>query len=338
MTMNPRSLAACAMALTMSLLSACGGGDGAGGGASVAGVGSGGTGANGSVTGFGSIVVNGIHYDQSKALVTDANGLNLSPAQIQLGMVVDLDGSPITQAGGRESAEALNIRVKSALLGKVDDKGTDTLTIMGQKVSVTSKTHFGDELPGKLDSLAVGELAEVYGFHDAREDVFVATRIERKSSLPTARYQVRGVIQDLDLLNGRCRIGKQVIDYKWSTGQGMMTPANGDVAIAWVSPDAPQKKVLPDGSVQYVWTGRVMALDTPVSPDLAIATLDGLVSSVDAKVVGRFAVNGVTVDASKINCGAVGCASLRVGDHVAVRGSLAKNVLTASRVQPGEPF
>jgi hypothetical protein len=342
-TPDQPSLAAWCAALTLTtLLGACGGGGGGDGG--FAGVNSGGTGShsNGEVTDFGSIVVNGIHFDQRNAKVTDTNNHELLPADIKLGMVVDLDGSSVSQTGGRQTADALTIRLRSALLGPVEARDATSLTIMGQKVNVSAGTpdkpgtRFGDGLTSGLGSISVGDLVEVYGFHDARQDVFVATRIERKSTLPVAqRYQVRGVIQDLDLVNNRCRIGRQLIDYKWVTGPGMVTPANGNVAVAWVS-STPSSQVRPDGSIQYVWAGQLMSVDSAVTPDKTDGSVDGLVTSVAAGTPGRFAVNGMAVDVSKIACGI--CASLRVGDHLMVRGSLTQELLTATSVTAADPF
>lgn len=337
-TMPQRSLAAWCAGLTLVLLSACGGGAG---GEGVAGVNSGGTGShsNGPVTGFGSIVVNGIHFDQRLAEVTGPNNERLLPDDIKLGMVVDLDGSSVTEG----KAQALTIRLRSALQGVVEVVDADSLTIMGQKVTVSAGspgkpgTQFGADLLLGLGSISTGQFVEVYGFHDARLDVFVATRIERKSSPPSPlRYQVRGVIQDLDLANGRCRIGKQLIYYpQWGGVPGMVAPADGKVAVAWVSAGpAPEPK--PGGGTQYVWSAQLMEVDEPVTQDKTDGSLDGLVSSVEAGISGRFAVNGVAVDASKITCGA--CAGLRVGDHVLVRGSLSKALVTATSVTAADPF
>jgi hypothetical protein len=61
-------------------LSGCGGGGGdvgVGTGTGVASVGSGGTGSfsSGAITGFGSIIVNGVRFDDSQARVTDDDGV-----------------------------------------------------------------------------------------------------------------------------------------------------------------------------------------------------------------------------------------------------------------------
>ena len=88
-------------------LAACGGGSD-----TSAGVGSGGTGSysGGPITSFGSIVVNGIHFDQTAAVVTDADNQPRTAAELKLGMVVQLHGSPVTMQAGRQEAAAAVIR------------------------------------------------------------------------------------------------------------------------------------------------------------------------------------------------------------------------------------
>ena len=143
------------LALTAAILSlsACGGGESSGGDAQ-AGVSSGGTGSfsNGPVTSFGSIVVNGIHFDQTLATVRDAEGQTLSSADIKLGMVVELTGSTVQHVGTRDQAKASDISVVPALVGPIDRVGTDTLVVMGQHVLVSTSTHLDESLTQGLAS------------------------------------------------------------------------------------------------------------------------------------------------------------------------------------------
>ncbi len=89
------------------LLPACGGGT------DVAGVSSGGTGSftTGSITGLGSVIVNGIRYDDSGASIS-LNGASGSPDALKLGMVVRIQGGAVTAAtlpGGLATATASSI-------------------------------------------------------------------------------------------------------------------------------------------------------------------------------------------------------------------------------------
>jgi hypothetical protein len=71
-----------AVSICAALLAACGGG----------GVGTGGTGsfASGPITGFGSIIVNDVHYDESQARVEADDGSTRNPDDLRLGMVVEV--------------------------------------------------------------------------------------------------------------------------------------------------------------------------------------------------------------------------------------------------------
>src|SRR3954451_20563004 len=86
-------------------LSGCGGG-----GDGVASVGSGGTGSfsSGAITGFGSIIVNGVRFDDSQARITDDNGVLHNPGDLKLGMVVSITGSTVVAGVGGSSASATN--------------------------------------------------------------------------------------------------------------------------------------------------------------------------------------------------------------------------------------
>ena len=81
------------MLLLMALAAACGGGGG---------VDTGGTGATvssysvGRISGFGSIVVNGVHFDESGASIVDDDGAPHRRDELQLGMTVNVDAGGLT--------------------------------------------------------------------------------------------------------------------------------------------------------------------------------------------------------------------------------------------------
>ncbi|TAK85762.1 MAG: hypothetical protein EPO09_20080 [Aquabacterium sp.] len=309
-------------------LSACGGG-GSSGSDTQAGVSSGGTGSfsNGPVTSFGSIVVNGIHFDQTSATVRDTDGQTVSSASIKLGMVVELTGSTVEHVGSRDQAQARDISLVPALVGPIDRVGTDTLVVMGQTVLVSGATHVDESLPQGLASLSANEFVTVYGFHDARRDVYVATRIERRAGAVPDHYVVHGVIQDLDPINGRCRIGQQTISYQWGTD--VIGLANGRVASAKVS-TVLYSPASADGSSPAVWQGQVMTLDQPSVSDRDQASVDGVVTSLSLDTAGVIAVNGLAVDTRQMVCSV--CGGLSVGDRVQVEGRLVNNVIVANKV------
>ncbi len=173
------------------LLVACGGGGG-----SSAGVGTGGTGsfAVGSISGFGSIVVNGVRYDDSGANVFDDDDNASSSSALAIGQVVEVRGS-VNSDGVTGTASSVSYFAE--LKGPVTavDVGAGTVTIFaGQVVNVTATTVF-DDTAGLAD-LAVGNVIEVYGL-PAASGAITATRIEREADTIEdfdGDYRIRGVV------------------------------------------------------------------------------------------------------------------------------------------------
>lgn len=170
-------------------LVACGGGGG-----SSAGVGTGGTGsfAVGTISGFGSIIVNGVRYDDSSADVFDDDD-DSSNSLLAIGQVVEIRGS-VNSDG--VTGTASSIAYYSALKGPVTavNAGAGTVTVFGQVVNVTATTLFGN-ISG-LSALAVGNVIEVYGLPDA-SGAITATRIEREATTINGfegDYRIRGVV------------------------------------------------------------------------------------------------------------------------------------------------
>lgn len=298
-------------------LAACGGGSD-----TSAGVGSGGTGSysGGPITGFGSIVVNGIHFDQTAAVVTDADNQPRTATELKLGMVVQLHGSPVTTQVGRQVATAAVIQLSSELLGPVDAIGGSSLTVMGQTVLVNSGTYFAADLPSGLASLVVSDVVEVYGFHNAANDSYVATRIEKRDPQLVQHYVVKGVIKNLDLLTGYCAIGAQTLAYAWQNPPTGL--ANGRVARAIIN-----VSTVPMGPT---WAAQAMTLSEPLVANRDDATVNGLVTELTTGNNRLFSVNGIVVNASNGSCAV--CVNLHVGDHLRVKGRLVDSVLVASEV------
>src|SRR4249920_1697803 len=108
-----RGLAAWLAAL---LVTSCGGG-----------VGSGGTGAfaSGPITGFGSIIVEGIHFDESAARIEGDDGTGRGRSELRLGTMVEVQSSEIRDG----AATASQVRIVSALIGSVESVAADALIV-----------------------------------------------------------------------------------------------------------------------------------------------------------------------------------------------------------------
>ncbi|MEO6269604.1 MAG: DUF5666 domain-containing protein, partial [Lautropia sp.] len=193
------------------------------GGVNVAGVDSGGTGsyAVGTITGFGSIIVNDIRYDDAAAQVVSRDGTPGTPADLKLGMVVQIEGSALTQARPsspyRREGKASQITYGAEIIGPLQgvDLAAGQLSVLGQTIAVTTVTLYGDDLVGGLSAIAKlpsGSALEIHGFLEPGSDGrYTATRVDLH---PAAQdYILHGIVRELDPLNRRFRIGSARIDY-----------------------------------------------------------------------------------------------------------------------------
>jgi hypothetical protein len=312
-----RTALASAVLAGATLLSACGGG-----GIAIGGVGTGGTGAfsSGAISGLGSIIVNGVRYDDSAASVSDDSGNSSNSNSLKLGVVVEVLGDDIvTPATGLPTSNARSVVFRSEIKGPVTavNPGAGTLTVLGQNVVISASTVFDLNLPNGLASVAVGQLLEVYGFVDAN-GVYQATRIEGEDS--TSAYKIRGKLSALNTAAKTFQIGAAVIDY--SAINFNFTLVNGQTIRVEVA-------TAPNALGQWAATrlNSATALGNAAS-SAATVELEGVVLSVAS--ARSFVVDGVTVDASGVTNFPAGVA---VGSRVEVKGKLDNGVLVASRVE-----
>ena len=301
--------------LLMSLfLVACGGG-----------VESGGTGGNaaasyvsGPITGFGSVIVGGVRFDDTNTAVSNADGDTRSRDDLKLGMTITVRGTPIAGDG---SSAAASIVYGSAIVGPVSaiNATAATLTVLGQPVDVLPTTVFDDSLGGALAALSVGNVVEVYALLDTATQRYSATRIERKSSALV--FQLRGVVAGLNTATRTFTVGSQSISYAaLSGGDVPVGLANGSIVRVAL-------RVIPVAGVR-----EALLLGLGVTPprDFDEVRIEGLISAFTSSAV--FSVDGVPVSAAQASF-PDGTAGLALGVRVALQGTVTSGVLNASRVQ-----
>ena len=302
-------------ALLMSLfLVACGGG-----------VESGGTGGNasasyvsGPITGFGSVIVGGVRFDDTNAAVTDAEGDKRSRDDLKLGMTINVRGTPIAANG---SSAATSIVVGNAIIGPVGaiDIGAATLSVLGQPVDVLATTVFDERLGGALAALSVGDLVEVYALLDTATQRYRATRIERKAQAPV--YELRGVVASLNTDTRTFMVGSERISY---------AALPDDKVPAGLRNDSIVRVVLREAPVAGVRVALRLRLGVTEPRDFDEVRIEGLISAFTSSAV--FSVDGVPVDAAQASF-PDGTAGLAKGVRVALRGGVNNGVLSATLVQ-----
>lgn len=259
------------------LLSGCGGG-----------VGTNGTGAapqsagTGTVTGFGSVIIDGVAYDDSQAqVISDAEaGEELS--EVKLGQRVSVEYEAAEGAG---KPLAKRISVQATLRGEVESVEGTTLTLLGQTVQVNV-----DALTGPvtvLDGVAtlsslVGQGVEIHAMEvtDGASRVWQATRIEAVGELnDRSEVRVTGRVTALnaaDALTRRFMIGPLQVSIAPSAAAsaGLADGLLVRVLARWSDYDA---------AASTLSARRVLAVAVPaksVDPE-ATLTLTGLVSDLD---------------------------------------------------------
>jgi hypothetical protein len=199
------------------LVAACGGGGGSGS-ASPSGPATGGIQGSGivfgSITGFGSIFVNGVEWRTSGAQFTIDGQSGGREDQLRIGKVVTVRGT--LDAGGT-SGSASTVDYADSVEGPIAsiDRATGSFVVLGQTIRVTGSTRFDDSVsPRSFDGLSVGLIVEVSGFVDAAGAV-VATHIERKTA--GAPFEVTGAVSNLSTANSTFSINALVVDYAAAT-------------------------------------------------------------------------------------------------------------------------
>jgi hypothetical protein len=300
----------------LAVLGGCGGVDSGG-----TGTGASSTYAVGPINGFGSIIVNGVRYDDTSASIDDDDGRTRTMDDLKLGMQTEVLASAITTVAGVSSATASSIRVRSEIVGLLEaiDTVNARLSVLGQNVDVVATTVFDAALTGGLAALMPGDVLEVYATLDLAAGRYVASRIERRGSV--AAYKLRGAVAELSLAAKTITIGRAAID--WSAAP----PADPATVLA---PGSLVRATLAATAVAGLWHATALSNDMPRPGDRELAEVEGRITAFSS--VASFAVNGIAVDAVTASFPS-GTAGVALGAGVEVVGSLRADVLIASRVQ-----
>ena len=215
-------------ALVAALVASCGGG-GASGGIDRLGI----SASSGTITGFGSVIVNGVAWDTSGATIRSDDAAAIE-SDLRVGQVViitgDVDSSGLT-------GDADTVEYDSSLEGPIGtiSLSTDTFTVLNQTVRVTLSTAFDDSIPNRvadgqrtLADLLPADVVEVSGFRDST-GIVQATRVEIRSG--SEDFEVRGVVTNLNAVTQTFTIGSLTVDFDGATQEGFggATLANNQI-------------------------------------------------------------------------------------------------------------
>jgi hypothetical protein len=179
----------------------------------------------GVITGFGSVYVNGVEYDTSRASYSVDGVAGSSDYDLDVGMRVSLQGT-VNADGVTGTASSIHYadELEGVLMGvpNVQADGTGTLEIMGQTVTLSQITVFHSNVAGisAVTDIVAGNVVEVSGHSDGMGNI-VASRIEVKApdlatyllNNPGGLIELKGKISSNDPAASTFQIGSLIVDY-----------------------------------------------------------------------------------------------------------------------------
>jgi hypothetical protein len=276
----------------------------------------------GAISGFGSVIVNGVRYDTTgtQVQIDDRPG---SLSDLRVGHVVRLEA----QVDDRGQARAVRIEEDHLLRGTVQtvDAAGGVVAVAGQWVRVDDDTSFDDSIGGRsIAGIAVGERLEVHGFTGS-DGQARATRIERPDA-SEVDVEVTGLIANLDGAARRFRVGSLVVDYSSATLEefGAAGPREGDLV------EVKGRDFLSGGALRAT---RVQREDGPaMGATNSEVEIEGLVTSFVSPGDFRVAGQRVSATAGTVYRGGT-AADLALDLKVEVEGRMDGNgVLVAAEI------
>lgn len=306
-------------------VAACGGGGSDGGSVSVAapGVGSGGTGSPigsggtgisiGPITGFGSIIVDDVHYniDGVTPLIEDAT-------ELKLGMVVRV-GSDAMATGDAVTRTATSVNAAAELRGAVGgiDVAAGTFDVLGVTVSTDSATMYDGLI--SFSALGTGQIVQIYGL-PLSSGGLRATRIEKIAA--PAELITTGPIADLNTSSNTFAMGSSTVKFGSAALAGMTSPelANGLVV-----------RVRGQLSGNVFVATKLQRWQAPVAEGAALS-LAGVISGYTS-LSSTFTVSDIVVNAAA--AAITGANSIHLGNGVKVdaEGTFVNGVLRATTLK-----
>ena len=297
--------------LSALLLAACGGGGGTAAAPTAKS-----SYALGRISGFGSVVVNGVHYDDGKASVTDEDGEARKPDDLKLGMVVEVKADEIGQSNNVKTAAAQNITFSSLIRGPIESVGTDTVVVLGQTVKLTNTTVFDERLVGGAAALKVGAVVRIYGTAEPTTGVYTATRVELQDGAEL--FRLRGAVAAYDAVAKTLRIGNALIDVSGATlPEGLKVGSLVRVKLQTTQ-------------VKGAWVAVSVKLGLFEPQNNDHTEVEGVIT--DFTSSAAFSVNGLSVDASKATF-PNGTTKIVKGARVEVEGAVVNGTLVATKVE-----
>ena len=289
---------------------------------------------SGTISGLGSIIVNGVRYETVGAQVLDAdNGRTVITTPLRMGMTVSVEQSstdPVTQR-----PIAGKILVQSGIIG-VASSTSSTLTVAGMPITTNASTILLDTT-GVVTSLAAlnNQNVEVYGLPQA-DGSFLATLVEAKTS--ALNVQVVGTVQSIDTTAKTLVLGTTAAPI--TVGYANITPPSGLVAGAVIvaktaTTTTANTYTASSLQIRSATVSTYVSYASDYSGTTGVSTeRNELYGAVSGKAAAgnncTFHIQGIQVQVS--NALSL-CTSITDGTYVEAKGTLSNGVLNSTNIQ-----
>lgn len=325
-TLLAKSTLAAAIALTIIACAPEGG--------SVAGIGGSGYVSSGSVSGFGSVFVNGVEFETDSATF-DVDGVSGTQSDLAIGMVVRVNGT-INDDGITGTASSISfddeLQGPVSAVGISDADGIKrSITILGVTVIVDSgSTTFDidtDNVPPAtvfdFTNIALDNNIEVSGFFDTNGNL-QATRVELKELIfnPAGSIvEIEGVITNY-VNNSNFKIGTITVDATTATLDDLPNGLANNLLV--------EAKGTLDAGYTMLTASKIEGEDDSAE-DTEEFEIEGIMTDYDS-INQTFNIDGLTVDAS--NASKEPATLILENDlRVEVEGAIINGVLIAKEIE-----
>jgi hypothetical protein len=305
------------------LLISCSGG---GASSSSGGIGGSGMTSQGSVSGFGSIIVNGTEFDTTNArIIVEGEEKGIGDAvvlnNLEVGMVVTVYGTDSNNPVADRVTYNDNVEGPVESINVIDATRKD-IVVLGQTVIVNVVT----EIKGTtFADLAVDDVVEVSGFVDDTGAIW-ATFLEKTDGLV---FEVTGFVKNLDTVQETFEINNLTVDY-----------SSADTSALPGGEPAEDLFVEVEGTLTP--TGEILADSIQPGDELDVEDADeieitGFVTD-DTLAPAEFTVGNLVVQTDANTLFVDGTAGdILPGQKLEAEGTLVNGILLATEVEFWEP-
>lgn len=166
----------------------------------------------GMITGFGSVIVNGVHYDVDDADI-EMDDESLVESELEVGQIVRITGS-VDDDGIHGTA--MKVEGETQLRGPIDsiDLTAGVIVALGQTILINADTFYQNGLTP--EELEVGNVIKVSSYTNEAGEM-VATRIDVKNDITGNSFGFSGTVTNLDTTALTFMINSQLVDYSQVT-------------------------------------------------------------------------------------------------------------------------